>query len=249
MSTLGQPDLLRLRDFVREIGRIAESSEADLAAATVERLASVVPSDCVVWTSLSGHFIRATDARIKHDRDVQGSTWAKVVRLGGHPVVSQLDRGKSLVRLSDHASAREFHRTKIYDVFLRNWGVEHVLAVRVPRAYDVACYRIRRDFSDQDVLLLDLAARYLAQFVPAAPPELPLTRREAEVLRLIARGRSNGEVAAELLIAPGTVKKHLNHIFEKLEVHNRTQAAALYAREATRSGEPQANLHRRATPS
>ena len=71
MSTLAQPDLLRLRDFVREIDRIGESSDGDLAAATVEGLASVVPSDCIVWTSLSDHFIRATDARIRRDRDRQ----------------------------------------------------------------------------------------------------------------------------------------------------------------------------------
>jgi LuxR family maltose regulon positive regulatory protein len=54
----------------------------------------------------------------------------------------------------------------------------------------------------------------------------PLTQREVEVLRQIAAGASNQEIAANLVISLGTVKKHLNNIFTKLGTHNRTQALA-----------------------
>lgn len=54
---------------------------------------------------------------------------------------------------------------------------------------------------------------------------LGLTRREAEVLTWVARGKSNAEIAAALFIAPGTVKKHLEHIYAKLGVRTRTEAA------------------------
>ena len=54
----------------------------------------------------------------------------------------------------------------------------------------------------------------------------PLSERELELLRLVATGHSNHEVAQELFLAVGTVKKHLNNIFGKLEAHNRTQAIA-----------------------
>jgi LuxR family maltose regulon positive regulatory protein len=54
----------------------------------------------------------------------------------------------------------------------------------------------------------------------------PLSEREIEVLQLIAEGMSNKEVACELIISPGTVKKHLNNIYTKLNVHSRTQALA-----------------------
>jgi LuxR family maltose regulon positive regulatory protein len=56
-------------------------------------------------------------------------------------------------------------------------------------------------------------------------PEL-LTPREIEVLRLIEAGLSNGEIAAQIVVAPSTVKKHINRIFDKLAVGSRTQALA-----------------------
>ncbi|MDX1416399.1 MAG: LuxR C-terminal-related transcriptional regulator [Candidatus Promineifilaceae bacterium] len=54
-----------------------------------------------------------------------------------------------------------------------------------------------------------------------------LSERELEVLRLIAAGLSNQEIAQELVIAVSTVKSHINHIYGKLEVKSRTQAVAL----------------------
>jgi LuxR family maltose regulon positive regulatory protein len=70
-----------------------------------------------------------------------------------------------------------------------------------------------------------------------APPETPsegpgegliepLSPRELEVLRLVATGATNPQIAAQLFIAVDTVKKHLSNIFGKLGVKNRTQAAA-----------------------
>jgi LuxR family maltose regulon positive regulatory protein len=52
----------------------------------------------------------------------------------------------------------------------------------------------------------------------------PLSERELEVLSLVAAGLSNREIAAKLVIAEGTVKKHLHNIFGKLNVRSRTQA-------------------------
>ena len=54
----------------------------------------------------------------------------------------------------------------------------------------------------------------------------PISGRELEVLRLIATGMSNREIADELVVTVGTVKKHLNNMFGKLSVRSRTQAAA-----------------------
>jgi DNA-binding NarL/FixJ family response regulator len=51
-----------------------------------------------------------------------------------------------------------------------------------------------------------------------------LTPREAEVLRLIAAGRSNAEIAAELVVSAATVKTHVNHVFAKIGARDRAQA-------------------------
>ena len=62
---------------------------------------------------------------------------------------------------------------------------------------------------------------------PRRPPLLPqlLTDRELEVLRLLAQGRTNREIARELLVSVGTVKAYVQRIIAKLEVSDRTQAA------------------------
>ena len=53
-----------------------------------------------------------------------------------------------------------------------------------------------------------------------------LTERELDVLRLIARGASNDEIATRLFISPNTLRNHITHIFDKLHVRDRAQAIA-----------------------
>ena len=69
-------------------------------------------------------------------------------------------------------------------------------------------------------------SREMLRFVdPSANlQEPPLTERERDVLRLVAAGKLNKEIATELLIAPNTVNTHLKNIYEKLGAHNRTEA-------------------------
>ena len=60
----------------------------------------------------------------------------------------------------------------------------------------------------------------------AGPNRGLLTRRETEILGWIARGRTSREIAAILVISPYTVRKHVEHILEKLEVSTRSAAVA-----------------------
>jgi LuxR family maltose regulon positive regulatory protein len=73
------------------------------------------------------------------------------------------------------------------------------------------------------------------KFSPAGEPEVrpdkdmlvePLSQRELEVLHLMALGSTNQEIARQLIVAPGTVKAHTASIYRKLDVANRTEAAA-----------------------
>jgi DNA-binding NarL/FixJ family response regulator len=79
-----------------------------------------------------------------------------------------------------------------------------------------------------------VTARVLAIYRSAAPtaasaPGLDtLTSREREVLALIGRGQTNGEIAAGLFVSEGTVKTHINHVFTKLALRDRA-AAVVFA--------------------
>jgi len=77
-----------------------------------------------------------------------------------------------------------------------------------------------------DRLLADAGLPGRPAHIAAQPLVEPLSERELEVLGLIAAGLSNTQVADRLVIALGTVKRHVNHIYGKLGVQSRTQAVA-----------------------
>ncbi|NOK61286.1 MAG: response regulator transcription factor [Chloroflexi bacterium AL-W] len=90
---------------------------------------------------------------------------------------------------------------------------------------------IRAAHRNEAVLHPEVAAKLMQEFNiprPADNPVEQLTERELEVLRLIARGKSNKEIADTLIISEKTVKTHVSNILSKLHLADRTQAA-IYA--------------------
>jgi DNA-binding CsgD family transcriptional regulator len=146
-------------------------------------------------------------------------------------------------KFSDFLSQREFHRLGLYQECARPLGVEDVFRVWLDaRGGDGARLefdRGQRDFHERDRAVLDLLLPHLARHhrrvgrhrrrVDGA--RVRLTPREAEIIELVAEGRSNAEVAQLTWISPDTVRKHLENAYEKLGVHTRTAAvAALFGR-------------------
>ncbi len=98
---------------------------------------------------------------------------------------------------------------------------------------------IRSVFHGQSLLSPSMASKLLEEFkqisqretvpAPVSGLELPrLTDRELEILKLVARGRLNREIAGELFISENTVRNHIRNILDKLQMHSRMEAA-MYA--------------------
>src|SRR5205809_159392 len=79
-----------------------------------------------------------------------------------------------------------------------------------------------------DVVLMDVRMPDMEPGSTTSPAARSLTKREREILALVAEGLSNREIADKLVLSPETVKSHVAAILEKLNVSDRTQAA-IYA--------------------
>lgn len=86
---------------------------------------------------------------------------------------------------------------------------------------------IRAANAGKSTLAPEAARALISAATQPPPPGNDLTDREREVLALIVHGYSNVEVGERLGVSPATVKNHLNNIFSKLHVSNRTEAATL----------------------
>lgn len=152
-------------------------------------------------------------------------------------------------KLSDFLSQREFHRLELYQQASRFIRVEYMMRLWLDRhgakGARLEFDREATDFGERDRAVLDVLLPHLKQFRCNAAARRRrserrgerverLSQREREILELVAEGRTNAEVARLLWISSGTIRKHLENAYEKLDVHTRTgAAAALFAHERT----------------
>jgi DNA-binding NarL/FixJ family response regulator len=109
-------------------------------------------------------------------------------------------------------------------------GASGFLLKDAPEAQLLAAIRVVADGGSlfAPAVTRRLIERFASLGEPSAPPAVEtLTAREVEVLRLLARGRSNAEIAAELVVSEHTVKTHVAHVLAKLGLRDRIQAVIL----------------------
>jgi DNA-binding NarL/FixJ family response regulator len=110
-------------------------------------------------------------------------------------------------------------------------GASGFLLKDAPEAQLLAAIRVVADGGSlfAPTVTRRLIERFAELGEPVAPPPAidELTAREVEVLRLLARGRSNAEIAAELVVSEHTVKTHVAHVLAKLDLRDRIQAVIL----------------------
>lgn len=165
----------------------------------------------------------------------------------------------SVVTITDLVDRRRYHALPIYTDYFRPGGVEHLIDLGLPamphrhRALVLFRETGSRDFGDRDRAVLEALRPHLLQLeataalrrrlaeAPAQPDALStagLTPREREIVDLVAEGKTNAQIAAQLWVAPSTVKKHLENVYAKLGVGRRTAAATLLRQAGTAAGRP-----------
>jgi len=174
--------------------------------------------------------------------------------LGPCPVSAYRARTRDLcaVTMSDVIGRRRYHELPIYREYFRPAGLDHALdlglpaAVRWHRSFILFRGTEAGDFSERDRTVLEMLRPHLYRLEAHAALRrrlaealrtqggdgefsayTELTPREREIVELVAEGKTNAQVAAQLWVAPSTVKKHLEHVYEKLGVGGRTAAATV----------------------
>ena len=174
---------------------------------------------------------------------------------GGAPCGSPLPHrewfGRTLA-ISDFVTDREFRRRGLYAEVCKPLGVRAVMKVFLPTGTATGAALVfettRSRFAESDRLTVERLVPHLAQLrrnalarrtypalidstAAARMKLLRLTPRERVVLARAAGGETNTVIAQALFVSPGTVRKHLEHIYDKLEVRTRTEAATIYTQE------------------
>ena len=231
--------MLAHRDVDLLLAVVGEAASCDgpqpFELPVLERLRLLVPSD------RAGYFeYRVPGGELYRVRTHPDMGWSRFVSEAGPQAVWPLRdklwwRTSYALKWSDFVGRRQRLRHPWYLEVMRRTGVEHELKFWLPspegvvRGFSLTREPGRADFQERDRDVLRLLRCHLAAIrerweqrrrVPG------LTPREVEVLGLVREGLTNAEIAQRLVVSTTTIRRHLENIFEKLDVHTRTAAIA-----------------------
>jgi len=243
---LAQSDLRAILRFLSE----ADATGADEAygPAVLDHLRRLIPCDDVGYEQADVPGRRFTDPLAEMYAAQDAVYWES----GPCPITEyRLRTGDvSAIRMSDLISRRRYHELPIYRAYFQPLGVDHMLELglsAVPSAYRaLILFRDTDapDFSERErdvletlrphlrarearaTLMAMVAGRLRALDERGETDDLQLTTREREIVSMVAAGKTNAQIAADLWISPATVKKHLENTYVKLGVGSRAAAAS-----------------------
>lgn len=237
---------------VAEPDDAAEELEGPYPLAALEGVQALVPCAAVAYQDLNlvARRYEAASWLGPDDEDDLELYWA----LGGCQISTHREATGDLgaVRISDLIEPRRYRETPIYREYFLPVRMERIIDLGLPAASgrhrSIVLFRETgaRDFSERDRAVLELLRPHLLAFEAGATlrrqlhealarrdsatstaADTGLTAREREIVLLVAQGKTNAEIAAELWVAPSTVKKHLENVYVKLGVGRRAAAAQL----------------------
>ena len=212
----------------------ADKPAEGLPTAVVAGLSRLVPCDSVCLFELSPGHRHCTGDGCVHDPSLSPVFWA---HYWSCPPCSYPERSgdfNSVTKTSDFYSRRRWHSAQMFCDYLRHFSVEDEIVACLPappgRSLRLLLRRASGGFSERDKLLVELLRPHLhavyqdSQRRRTGAPKL--TARQWELLRLVAAGHSNADIARQLFLSENTVRKHLENIYQRLGVSNRTAAVA-----------------------
>ena len=241
MARLSGSDYRGILEFVHAAGEVAGTDP--FPEQVLARLRELVPCDTVSYGDFDRDFDREghvwrTGVRYSGDprAPVTPAICEAHARLAyQYPYRPWSPEARRALRWSDLLSRREWHALDLYWDVCRALDGEYELELWLATPDVIAggfgFDSLERDFSERDKLVLDTLQPHLVQLWRNAAARqresrslAALTPREREILLWVARGKSNREIAAVLYLAPGTIRKHLDNVYDKLGVSNRAGA-------------------------
>jgi DNA-binding CsgD family transcriptional regulator len=229
---LSSGDLHALLDAASRCNEV-QGSDGN-AQELLDVLAGLIRCDVVFWNAfeLSPRFRELSLLSGRRGRQVQRAPEEQWLQhLQEHPIMS--GRFGPVVSISDVLTPCEFRNTWLWNEAFRPDGLCHEIGLELSHgtnAMNVVAFSRGpgRDFNQRDHDVLRLLRPHVdAAMRRTMPRTHHLTGRETEVLRLVAGGLSNRQIARRLRVSEATVGKHLEHVFARTGVRNRVQAAAL----------------------
>jgi DNA-binding CsgD family transcriptional regulator len=206
------------------------------------RLAELIPADAIVGYHEA---VIGRPCRVVESVEIPAEGIPpRIQQLGGRfwyqdPLRHGIGKHESrALKLSDFITRRSRRQLDFYWHVWKPLGIDDSLRVWLPapagRARVIYLERGGRDFTERDRAILQVLRPALIRIHRAAlkrrqasrPTLSSLTKRERQILTLIAQGKTSRQIAALLVVSPYTVRKHTEHILEKLDVHTRSAAVA-----------------------